>query len=112
MACYDCEDCSHSKEYGGKCTRFEYNCPFDFYSTFSKDADSRHQIESLIADIIKANDKIQSIVDKSHCYGVRALDALDFAVRGISDGINSDLSDEWETIISIGDVENENKRTD
>lgn len=25
MACYDCEDCSKSIEYGGKCERFEYD---------------------------------------------------------------------------------------
>ncbi|WP_461818146.1 hypothetical protein [Faecalimonas sp.] len=28
MACYDCEECSKNISNGGKCNRFEYNCPF------------------------------------------------------------------------------------
>ena len=37
MACYDCEDCSRSIEYGGKCKRFEYNCPFTIVEKYDSE---------------------------------------------------------------------------
>lgn len=37
MACYDCEECSRSVSEGGKCTRFEYNCPFSIIKKYDSE---------------------------------------------------------------------------
>lgn len=56
MACYDCEDCNKHISNGGKCNKFEYDCPYDLVSCTDIDNVKQIQqkaieIKSLIKDI-------------------------------------------------------------
>ena len=95
MACYDCEDCSLWRENGGKCTRFEYDCPFQFYEELFNHKDETEQINILIKNIIDANDKIQEILTSINVYGIDTLDYFSHAVDELKEHINNDMYKEW-----------------
>lgn len=96
MACYDCEDCDLHIEHGGKCRRFEYDCPFDLYQSLDKFPVEAAEIVFLLNEIKRADKRIQEIVDKTHSYGIRVLDNLHWAVSRLDDDIAS--AEEWAEI--------------
>lgn len=96
MACYDCEDCNLHIEHGGKCRRFEYDCPFDLYWCLDKFPVEAAKIVSLLNEIKCADKRIQEIVDRTHSYGIRALDNLHWAISNLDDDIAS--AEEWAEI--------------
>lgn len=56
MACYDCEDCNKHINNGGKCNKFEYDCPYDLIrfsnvKDVNKINDKALQIEKLLKEI-------------------------------------------------------------
>lgn len=44
MADYDCEYCGKSINNGGKCSKFEYNCPFSIVSNYDEEIIKKFQI--------------------------------------------------------------------
>ena len=95
MACYYCEDCSLWHGHGGKCTRFEYDCPFNFYRDLKNHKDEMEQINILVRNIIDANDKIQEILNSIDVYGRDTLDYFSSAVNDLRENINNDMYKEW-----------------
>lgn len=83
MACYDCENCNNHKSRGGKCEKFEYNCPYDLVKNVSKSSVSQiHQYAiimqkiltgidfldeegALNSEISLAKDQLEDIIEKS-----------------------------------------------
>lgn len=98
MACYDCEDCSLHHENGGRCKRFEYDCPFDLYMSLNDYPVEAAKIHSLLNEIKFAEKKIQEITDIIHVYGIRALDNLHWAIERLDDDIAP--ATEWMEIIN------------
>lgn len=98
MACYDCKTCNLHHSEGGKCLRFEYDCPFNFYKELSGHREEMEDILLLLQNIIDANDKIQKILDSIHVYGIRTLDSLNNDIEYLQTNLKSDLGEEWEEI--------------
>lgn len=92
MACYDCEDCSKSISNGGKCERFEYNCPFLAVEKYSPEK------------IVELRDKIKMISDS--VLQLQELDSEEFFEDEISviknqleemvGKVSEELVEEWE----------------
>lgn len=59
MACYDCECCNKHINNGGKCKKFEYNCPYDLID--NTDVDSVKQIHSKAKEIERLIKDIESL---------------------------------------------------
>lgn len=98
MACYDCKYCKLHHSNGGKCLRFEYDCPFTFYKELAGHREEEEEILLLIQNIIEANDTIQTILESIHVYGITTLDELNENIEWLKTKLNMDLGKEWEEI--------------
>lgn len=63
MACNDCEDCVRHENYGGKCTRWEYDCPFRNLSNLNES--QRKKIKETISIVknVKCDMKDMDYID-------------------------------------------------
>ena len=94
MACYDCEECSKSINYGGKCKRFEYNCPFDLVEKYeNKDL---HRIRDAIKNISKSIAELKNL-DKDY-YMEDEISSIEFQVSLLADKVDEETEKEWEEI--------------
>lgn len=59
MACYDCEDCNYHVNNGGKCNKFEYNCPYNLIN--STNIDNVKQIQNKAIEIQRLIKGIESL---------------------------------------------------
>lgn len=62
MACYDCEDCSKHINNGGRCKKFEYDCPYDLIrfgnlESVNKINNNALKIKELLDDIDKLDEE-------------------------------------------------------
>lgn len=94
MACYDCEECSKSIEYGGKCKRFEYNCPFVLIEKYKKE--NLNEIRTAINRISESIDKLKSIDDD--CYMEDEISSIEFQISLLKDKTDENIEMEWQEI--------------
>lgn len=59
MACYNCEYCNKHVNNGGKCKKFEYNCPYDLVDSIN--IDSVKKIQEKSKEIKKLIKEIESL---------------------------------------------------
>lgn len=94
MGCYDCEECSKSIEYGGKCKRFEYNCPFVLIEKYKKE--NLNEIRTAINRISESIDKLKSIDDD--CYMEDEISSIEFQISLLKDKTDENIEREWQEI--------------
>lgn len=94
MGCYDCEECSKSIEYGGKCKRFEYNCPFVLIEKYKKE--NLNEIRTAINRISESIDKLKSIDD--NCYMEDEISSIEFQISLLKDKTDENIEREWQKI--------------
>lgn len=102
MACYDCEDCIRHEYYGGKCTRWEYNCPFSHLSGNNKE--EQKNIDEDIQLAIEFKNKLKELITKykskfnnEYNYS-EILQQLNFAYSNLEDMVDEELIKEWNEI--------------
>lgn len=94
MACYDCEECSKSINYGGKCKRFEYNCPFVLMEKYeNQDLD---KIRDAIKNISKSIVELKNL-DKDY-YMEDEIASIEFQVSLLADKVDEETEKEWKEI--------------
>lgn len=102
MACYDCEDCNLNKQFGGKCDRFEYDCPFSHLPRLNDyNAEIKQKefeaAKLLLNDLKDVYGKYRhEIVDYSEEYG---MDSIERVISDIEDLVDPDIVKEWRRII-------------
>lgn len=94
MACYDCEECSKNISNGGRCNRFEYDCPFLAVEKYNPEK------------IMELRDKIKMISDS--VLQLQELDSEEFFEDEISmirnqlvemeEKVSEELVEKWEKI--------------
>lgn len=94
MACYDCEDCSRSVEYGGKCKRFEYNCPFLIVEKY--DAEKLKSIREAISKISQAIEQLKELDTEE--YMEDEINSVSFQLSLLEDKVDEDTEKEWNEI--------------
>lgn len=94
MGCYDCEECSKSIEYGGKCKRFEYNCPFVLIEQYKKE--NLNEIRTAINRISESIDKLKSIDDD--CYMEDEISSIECQISLLKDKTDENIEMEWQEI--------------
>lgn len=94
MACYDCEDCSKSITYGGKCKRFEYDCPFTIVEKYSSD-----NLKSIRNEIRKISECINHLkkLDDEECME-DDINRIQSQLSLLEDKVNEDTEKEWNEI--------------
>lgn len=94
MACYDCEECSKSINYGGKCKKFEYNCPFVLVEKYEyKDL---NRIREVIKNISKSIAELKNLDEE--CYMEDEISSIEFQVSLLADKVNEETEKEWKEI--------------
>ena len=94
MACYDCEECSKSINYGGKCKRFEYNCPFVLVEKYgNQDLD---KIRDAIKNISKSIAELKNLDEE--CYMEDEIASIEFQVSLLADKVDEETEKEWKEI--------------
>ena len=91
MACYDCEECSKNIEYGGKCDRFEYNCPFSLVKTFKKK--ELIEIRNVIKHILEFVEQLKKL--DTNCDMEDDLRSIEFQISLLTDKVDEDAEKEW-----------------
>lgn len=94
MACYDCEDCSRSIGYGGKCKRFEYNCPFTIVEKY--DSEKLKSIRVAIGKISEAIEQLKELDTED--YMEDEINSVAFQLSILEDKIDEDIEKEWNEI--------------
>ena len=94
MACYDCEDCSKSVEYGGNCKRFEYNCPFLIVEKY--DAEKLKSIREAINKISQAIEQLKELDTEE--YMEDEINSVSFQLSLLEDKVDEDMEKEWNEI--------------
>lgn len=99
MADYDCEYCGKSINNGGKCAKFEYNCPFSIVSNY--DEETIHQFQSSFNTILNEIEKMENLAIKGY------FDELDYLKSTIEEKqtfISEEVLEEWK------EMNDENKK--
>ena len=97
MACYDCEDCKYSSYYGGKCKRFEYNCPFIIVENYSSQEVTF--IRNVVEDISRNLNILNKIdEDGNHYLMYEDIDALTSRLSELKEKISYEIEQEWNEI--------------
>lgn len=90
MADYDCEYCGKSINNGGKCARFEYNCPFSMVSNY--DEKTIHQFQSSFNTILNEIEKMENLDIKGY---FDELDYLKSTIKEKQTFISEEILEEW-----------------
>ena len=94
MACYDCEDCPRSVDYGGKCNQFESDCPFVIVENYN--SDELNSIKKAIKKISVAVKKLKELDTKE--YLGNEVNGILFYISNLEDFVSEDTKKEWEKI--------------
>ena len=94
MACYDCEECSRSINEGGKCTRFEYNCPFLIIEKY--DTEKLKSIREAIGKISEAIEQLKELDTEE--YMEDEINSVSFQLSLLEDKVDEDTEKEWNEI--------------
>lgn len=94
MACYDCEECSMNVEFGGKCNRFEYDCPFLIVEKY----DSK-KLKAIRETVNKISQTIESLkgLDTEE-YMEDEIDRLSYSLSLFENKISENIEKEWNEI--------------
>ena len=95
MACYDCEDCKHNSYYGGKCNRFEYNCPFIVVENYS--SDKLETIRNIVPDRRESIKKLQEI-DEDRGLMFDEIYSVNSSLIELKDKVSTEIEQEWNEI--------------
>lgn len=94
MACYDCEDCLKSTNYGGKCKRFEYNCPFVIVEKYDSE-----KLKSIRTAIKKISETIEQLKElDTDNYMEDEISSIFFQLSLLEDKVDEDTEKEWNEI--------------
>lgn len=94
MACYDCEDCSRSVEYGGKCKRFEYNCPFLIVEKYNSE-----KLKSIRNAVEKISEAIEHLKElDTEDYMEDEINSISFQLSFLEEKVDEDIEREWNEI--------------
>ena len=94
MACYDCEDCSKHIDNGGKCSHFEYNCPFttvEKYDTKNLQI-IRNVVQSMLETVAQLNE-----LDTDDCMEDE-ISSISFQLSFLEEKISEETEKEWNQI--------------
>ena len=103
MACYDCEDCSINYQKGGKCKRWEYDCPFSHLRSNNEEEQIKKNED--LGKALKIKEKLEEVkalwdsmnfswnYDTELCY-------INSIIRELEDKLDEDLIREWNEIKS------------
>ena len=94
MACYDCENCSRSIDYGGKCDRFVSNCPFRIVEKY--DSEKLKLIREAINKISEAIEQLKEL--DSENYLEDEINSVSFQLLLLEDQVDEDTEKEWNEI--------------
>ena len=94
MACYACEDCPRSVSEGGKCTRFEYYCPFVIVKNY--DAEKLKSIREAINKISEAIEQLKELDVEYYMEG--GINSVSFQLSLLEDEVDEDTEKEWNEI--------------
>lgn len=94
MACYDCEECSKSINYGGKCKKFEYNCPFVLVEKYENR--DLNRIRETIKNISKSIAELKNLDEE--CYMEDEISSIEFQVSLLADKVDEETEKEWKEI--------------
>lgn len=95
MACYDCEDCSRSINYGGKCIRFEYNCPFSIVENY--DSEKLKSIREVIKTVSEAIKQLKEL--DSEYFMEDEINSISSQLWLLKDKVDEDTEKEWNEIV-------------
>lgn len=94
MACYDCEDCIRHYEQGGKCVRWEYDCPFKHLDYMTEnDKKLLIDLRTKLQELVKLQDRFEGDFDVDHIFG-----SINFAEMQINDLVDEDIVKEYDII--------------
>lgn len=94
MAYYDCEYCSKHIDNGGKCVRFEYNCPF--YTIQQYSSEKIKMMRELVQEIAQNVERLEELDSR---YVISDISGLKFHIGNILDDIlDENLVKEWNGI--------------
>lgn len=94
MADCDCEYCSKSIDCGGKCNRFEYNCPFLIVEKY--DFETLKLIREVVEDISESIERLREL-DREE-YMEDEISSIKFQLSLFKDKISEDTEKEWNAI--------------
>lgn len=94
MACYDCEDCSKSIQYGGKCKRFEYDCSFVLVENYN--TEKLNMIRAAVKNIEESISKLKELDDEE--YAENEISSIEFQASQLKDKIRESMEKEWNEI--------------
>ena len=94
MACYDCEGCPRSVDYGGKCNRFESDCPFVIVENYN--SNELNSIKMAIKEISVAVKKLKELDTKE--YLENEINGILFYISNLESFISEDTKKEWKKI--------------
>lgn len=94
MADYDCEYCSKSTDCGGKCNRFEYNCPFLIVEKY--DSEKLKLIREVVEEISESIERLREL--DSEEYMEDEISSIKFQLSLFEDKISEDTEKEWNAI--------------
>ena len=94
MACYDCEDCSKSVQNGGKCKRFDYNCPFLVVDEY--DSEKLKAIRETVKSISDAIEQLKEL--DTEYYMEDEIRSIKFQLSLLEDKVDEDTEKEWNEI--------------
>ena len=95
MADYDCEYCRNSINNGGKCSKFEYDCPFIVISKYNKQTIQKFQ--NGFKNILNELDKMIELDTEYH------FDELEYIKEIVIDKqevVSEQLFTEWKEMIN------------
>lgn len=94
MADYDCDYCSKSIEYGGRCDYFEYNCPFSVVEKYCPE--KLKTMRLIINEISEAIEKLKAF-DVEYCIRDE-IDSILFQLSLLEDKVDEGTEKEWNRI--------------
>jgi hypothetical protein len=94
MACCDCDDCLRNVECGGKCERFEYNCPFVVVENY--DHEELRTMRTAVEEISEAIERLAELDSKE--YMEEMISGIKIQLSYLSDAVNEDIEKEWNEI--------------
>lgn len=102
MACYDCEDCGRHKYHGGKCERWEYDCPFSHLEGYDKE--EQGQIDEDVKTSLELKQDLKNLLAKyEKKFNLNwnyedIIEHLKFAYTDLEDMTDEELIKEWNKI--------------
>lgn len=94
MACCDCENCPRQVDNGGKCRRFEYNCPFVIIEKYNSS-----KLESIRNNVKKIKEVIEELEElDSDYYMEDEISSIKFQLYLFEGKVSEDTEKEYNEI--------------